>query len=289
MAVESDKLAQELEGLDSLATRQRPGPSLTKRSWAATWPKLGATGLALSLWQLAAVSGWKPNHSLPGPGEVLATLWARIADGTIPQATAITLQRAVYGFALALLIGLSVGALVSRVRVARVAFGSFITGLQTMPSIAWFPLAILWFGLSEQAIFFVVVLGAAPSIANGLIGGVDHIPPLWLRAGRMLGARGVTLFRNIIMPACLPSFVGGLKQGWAFAWRSLMAGELLVVIANRPSLGFQLQFARELNNARMLFATMIAVLLIGILVDTLVFGRIEHGIRSRRGLLDSNT
>lgn len=287
MVAESDKLAQELHGLDTLETPQTPGESFAKRSWAATWPKLGAVGLALGLWQVVALSGWKPDHSLPGPGVVLETLWMQISDGTTPRAIVITVQRAVYGFALALVIGVAVGALVSRVRVVRVAFGSFITGLQTMPSISWFPLAILWFGLSETAIFFVVVLGAAPSIANGLIGGVDHIPPLWLRAGRMLGAHGLTLFRHVIMPACLPSFVGGLKQGWAFAWRSLMAGELLVVIANRPSLGFQLQFARELNNARMLFATMIAILLIGILVDAAVFGQIERRIRARRGLLDS--
>lgn len=286
MVVEPDKLAQELHGLDSLETPQTPPVSFAKRSWAATWPKLAAVGLALGLWQVVALSGWKPDHSLPGPGVVLKTLWMQIADGTTPRAIVITMQRAVYGFALALIIGVAVGALVSRIRVVRVAFGSFITGLQTMPSISWFPLAILWFGLSETAIFFVVVLGAAPSIANGLIGGVDHIPPLWLRAGRMLGAKGLTLFRHVIMPACLPSFVGGLKQGWAFAWRSLMAGELLVVIANRPSLGFQLQFARELNNARMLFATMIAILLIGILVDAAVFGQIERRIRARRGLMD---
>ena len=107
-----------------------------------------------------------------------------------------------------------------------------------MPSIAWFPLAILLFKLSEQAIMFVVVLGAAPSIANGLIAGVDHIPPILLRAGRVLGARGVTAYRHVVLPASLPSFVGGLKQGWAFAWRSLMAGELLVIIAGKPSIGF---------------------------------------------------
>lgn len=196
------------------------------------------------------------------------------------------MNRAIYGFAMALVIGMAIGALVSAVRVARVAFGSLITGLQTMPSIAWFPLAILWFGINEEAIFFVVVLGAAPSIANGLISGVDHIPPLWLRAGRVLGARGLTLFRHVVLPASLPSFVAGLKQGWAFAWRSLMAGELLVVIADRPSLGFQLQFARELNNARLLFATVIAILVIGVVIDSLVFGQLERAIRRRRGLLD---
>lgn len=279
-------LAAAVHGLDVLEAGGGVVESRWARLWAVSWPKLAAIALAVLIWQAVVWSGWKPSYSLPGPVAVFELLWARILDGTIPQAAWITMQRAVLGFALALVIGLVVGALVSQVRALRIAFGSFITGLQTMPSIAWFPLAILWFGLNEQAIFFVVVLGAAPSIANGLIGGVDQIPPLWLRVGRILGARGLTLVRYVILPAALPSFIGGLKQGWAFAWRSLMAGELLVVIVDRPSLGFQLQFARELNNAPLLFANMIAILIIGILVDTLVFGRLERTINARRGLGD---
>lgn len=289
MAVDTDhrdSLDEELHGLDVLETPQAQARPLALRIWAVTWPKVAAGVIAIGIWQLVVWSGWKPEHVLPGPVDVFETLRTRIADGTIPEATWTTMQRALYGFALALLIGVAVGAVVSRVPVARVAFGSFITGLQTMPSIAWFPAAILLFGLNEQAIFFVVVLGAAPSIANGLISGVDHIPPLWLRAGRILGARGLTLFRHVVLPASLPSFVAGLKQGWAFAWRSLMAGELLVVIANRPSLGFQLQFARELNNARVLYATMLVILIIGIVIDGLVFGQLERTIRRRRGLLE---
>lgn len=287
MPADTTRLDQELHGLDALESAQAPRRPLVARGWAASWPKVAAIAIWLLLWQAVVWSGWKPEHVLPGPGAVFGTLWDRTADGTLTEATWITLQRAVAGFALALVIGTVVGALVSRVQVVRTAFGSFITGLQTMPSIAWFPLAILLFGLNEQAIFFVVVLGAAPSIANGLIAGVDHIPPLWLRAGRVLGARGLTLFRHVILPASLPAFVAGLKQGWAFAWRSLMAGELLVVLANRPSLGFQLQFARELNNARVLMATMIMILLVGIVVDALVFGSLERSIRRRRGLLES--
>lgn len=281
-------LAAAVHGLDVLEAGGGVVESWWSRLWAVSWPKLAAIALAVLIWQAVVWSGWKPSYSLPGPVAVFELLWARILDGTIPQAAWITMQRAVLGFALALVIGLVVGALVSQVRALRIAFGSFITGLQTMPSIAWFPLAILWFGLNEQAIFFVVVLGAAPSIANGLIGGVDQIPPLWLRVGRILGARGLTLVRYVILPAALPSFIGGLKQGWAFAWRSLMAGELLVVIVDRPSLGFQLQFARELNNAPLLFANMIAILIIGILVDTLVFGRLERTINARRGLGDQH-
>ena len=131
------------------------------------------------------------------------------------------------------------------------------------------------------------MLGAAPAIGNGIISGSDHIPPLLLRAGRVLDARGVAIYRHVILPAALPGFVAGLKQGWAFAWRSLMAGELLVIIANRPSIGVQLQFAREFSDAEGLLASMIVVLVIGIVVDSRIFGRLERTIREQRGLVDA--
>jgi NitT/TauT family transport system permease protein len=166
------------------------------------------------------------------------------------------MTRATIGYALALLFGAAIGLAVATIPVLRTAVGSLITGVQTMPSIAWFPLAILLFQLSEQAILFVIVLGAAPAIANGLIHGIDHTPPLLDHAGRVPGATGIDRYRFVVLPAALPGFVGGLEQGWAFAWRSLMAGELLVVVAERPSLGVRLQFARELSDAEGLLATM---------------------------------
>ena len=185
---------------------------------------------------------------------------------------------------MALVIGVVVGGLVSSSRIIRSAVGSLITGLQTMPSIAWFPLAILLFGLSERAITFVVVLGAAPSIANGLITGVDHVPPVLLRAGRMMGATGFAKFRHVVLPASMPSFVGGLKQGWAFAWRSLMAGELIVVLG--ASVGFLLQQYRNLADAAGLIAMMIVILVIGIVVDAVLFGSLDRGVRRRHGLIE---
>ena len=153
-----------------------------------------------------------------------------------------------------------------------------------MPSVAWFPLAILLFKLTDAAIMFVIVLGAAPSIANGLIHGIDHVPPIMLRAGRVLGARGIAAYRHVILPAALPSFTAGLKQGWAFSWRSLMAGELLVIIAKSSSLGHQLAVNRELLDAPALMATMIVILVIGIIVDTLFFAQLDKRLRRRWGL-----
>jgi NitT/TauT family transport system permease protein len=173
-----------------------------------------------------------------------------------------------------------------RSRLLRNAVASLITGLQTMPSIAWFPLAILLFGLNETAIMFVIVLGAAPSIANGLIAGVDQIPRLLLRAGRVMGAKGFNWYRHVVLPAALPNFIGGLKQGWAFAWRSLLAGELLVIVAAQPSIGVRLQFARDFSDAKALLATMIVILVIGILVDLVFFGTLDRRIRRRWGLLE---
>ena len=279
-------LDEALAGLDALELAHGNDTHPLQRAWSATWPKLAALALGLALWQAVVESGWKPEYILPGPAAVFADLRAELADGTFTTATAITMRRAAVGFAISLVIGVVLGSIVARVRLARVAFGSLITGIQTMPSIAWFPLAILLFQISEAAILFVVVLGAAPAIANGLISGADHIPPVLLRAGRVLGARGLSAYRHIILPASLPSFVTGLKQGWAFAWRSLMAGELLVVIADQPSIGFLLQTNRNLADAEGLLATMVVILVIGVVVDSVVFGRLDHAVRSRWGLVE---
>ena len=226
-----------------------------------------------------------PDYVLPGPIAVLGRLAEEMQTPEMWAAIATTLRRGAYGFAVAIVIGVTIGALVSRFAVLRAGIGSLITGLQTMPSIAWFPLAILLFKLTEEAITFVVVLGAAPSIANGLIHGIDHIPPVLRRAGRVLGARGIAEYRHVILPAAMPSFVAGLKNGWAFAWRSLMAGELLVVIASTSSLGFLLQINRELVDSEGLLAIMLVILAIGIILDSLVFGTLDRRIREKRGLL----
>ena len=282
-AIDSRLLEEELAGLDALDLDEDKPADRLARVWSALWPKMAAVFLAVAAWQLTVWSHWRPEYVLPSPVRVVGQLGTLLSEGEFYRAIAITLRRALTGYALAVLVGTVVGASVARVRPLRTAVGSLITGLQTMPSIAWFPLAILLFQLSESAILFVVVLGAAPSIANGLIAGVDHVPPLLLRAGRVLGASGLRLYRHVILPASLPSFVAGLKQGWAFAWRSLMAGELLVILANRPSIGARLQFARELSDAPALLALMIVVLMIGIVVDG-VFNQVDGHIRRRRGL-----
>lgn len=259
------------------------GAGVAGRSWAWAWPKLLAVGLVLAVWQLVVWSGWRPEYALPGPATVLATLADMLGTPKFWQAVATTLIRALIGFSIALVVGSLVGILVAGIRPLRLAVGALITGLQTMPSICWFPLAILLFGLNERAIMFVVVLGAAPSIANGLISGIDHVPPAFTRLGRVLGAGPIEQYRFVTLPAALPSYVSGLTQGWAFAWRSLMAGELLVIIAGRPSLGGNLEFARQFSQADRLLATMLVVLVIGMLVDG-IFSSASRRLRRRWGL-----
>lgn len=278
-------LEAELAGLDALELTVPPKRSRASRIWATVWPKLGAIAIALLAWQIVVWSGWKPEYVLPGPVDVFDALFSNLS--VYWDAAVVTLQRAVIGFAIALVIGTILGAVVARSRIARSALGSMVTGLMTMPSIAWFPAAIVLFGLDQSAILFVIVIGAAPSIANGFIAGVDNTPPILLRAARMLGAKGWKSFRYVILPAALPTYVAGLKQGWAFAWRSLLAGELLVPIAGQVSLGRELDTSRQFTDYPSLYATMIVILVIGIIVDSLVFGKLERTIRKRYGLVDA--
>ena len=270
----------------AIASASRRPPRFTARAtFDAIWPKLAAVAIFLFVWQCVVWSGWKPEYALPGPRAVGSSLWDITESGLVRRAVGITLQRAIIGFAASLVIGVAIGLAVSSSKIVRRAIGSMITGIQTMPSIAWFPLAIVLFQLDEGAIRFVVILGAAPAIANGLITGIDHVPPLLLRAGRVIGARGINAYRYVILPATVPSFVGGLKQGWAFAWRSLMAGELLFTISSKPAIGQQMSQARSLSRYSDMIAWMVVVFIIGLFVDAVAFGTLDRAIRRRWGLL----
>ena len=276
---------EKLTYLESLeAPSEQRSRRLATRVWGGLWPIGLAILIVLAVWQLIHLSGWK-KAIFPGPGATLSNLWHQLQTGLLWQAIATTAQRAIIGFALAVLIGAVVGALVSRIKPLRAAVGSLITGLQTLPSIAWFPFAIILFGITTQAILFVIILGAAPSVANGLIAGVDYTPPLLLKAGKMMGLRRLSLYRYLILPASLPAFVAGLKQGWAFAWRSLMAGELLVIILGQPSIGALLSTYQDQSDMAGAIAIMIVILILGLMVDG-IFTRMDTAIRRRRGMLD---
>jgi NitT/TauT family transport system permease protein len=286
-AIDDALLADEVAGLDNLELAADPGSGPLRRLWSGLWPKLAAIGLFLLIWQVAVWAGWRPKSVLPPPAKVGSALRESWSNGDIQTAVGVTMWRAARGYLLAVVLGSLVGVAVASSKVLRSAFGSLITGLQTMPSAAWFPLAILLFKGGENAIFFVVVLGAAPSIANGLIGGIDHVPPLYKRAGRVLGAKGVALYRHIILPAAFPNFIGGLKQGWAFAWRSLMAGELLVLVPGRHSIGELMDNSRVVSDAPGLMASMAVIMVIGVVVDAVLFQGVDRRVRSRWGLTSS--
>jgi NitT/TauT family transport system permease protein len=279
------ELAADLDSRDvgDSAPRRLRLPRL--RLWSGLWPQLIAFAVAVAAWQVVVWSGWRPANVLPGPLPVFRSLFEDFGRGDFYVGVAITLQRAVLGYGIAVVAGSAVGLLVARVSILRRALGSALLGLQSMPSISWFPLAILLFQRSEPAIIFVVLLGAAPAIANGLLSGVDHVQPLLVRVGRVMGARGLGLYRHVILPAALPSFIGGLKQGWAFAWRSLMAGELIIAFSgHQPSLGQQLRLAQNLSDTQQLIALMMVIFTIGVVVD-LGFGVLDREIRRRWGLL----
>lgn len=269
------------EVVETVEVTERPHGA--RRVWSWLWPKLAALALFIAAWQLVVWSGWRPDYVLPGPLPVFQRLSKDLSQADFYAGVAVTLRRALVGYAIAIAIGSVIGVLVARAPIVRKAVGHAILGLQSMPSIAWLPLAILLFQHSEGAVLVVVVLGAAPAVATGLLSGVDQVQPLLVRVGRVMGARGLQLYRYVILPAALPGYVGGLKQGWAFAWRSLMAAEIINIIANQPSIGQQLKFAHDFADAQQLLALMIVIFFIGVTVD-LGFGFADRAIRRRRGL-----
>ena len=283
MAVATD-LDRDYSDPQPAAKVNRAGP-LAWKAWNATWPKLLAIAIVIGGWQLAVYSHHWKEYLVPSPFTVLDQLFHE--PGKMLTATLVTLRRGLQGFLIAMIIGTVVGIAVARVKILRAAIGSMITGLQTMPSVAWVPLAIILFKEGPSTVTFVVVIGAAPSIANGIISGVDHVPPILLRAGRVLGARGMGAMRHVVIPAALPAVFGGLKQGWAFAWRSLMAAELIGGLTGKIGIGQLLNASANLNDYTGVFEAMIVILIIGILIDALVFGTLDRAIRRRYGLIDA--
>ncbi|KAB7760316.1 ABC transporter permease [Mycolicibacterium mucogenicum] len=274
-------------GVADLAPSSRQNTGRLQSVLAPMWTKALALLVVLGAWQLLCLSGWKSSVILPGPVTVGATLWQQLHEPVLWQAVSTTMARALIGFGLSLLIGTVIGSVLSRNKLLRSTFGPLITGLQTMPAIAWFPFAIIFFGLDTSAILFVIVIGAAPSVALGVISGADHIPPLQLRAAKTMGLRRFALYRHVILPASLPTFVSGLRQGWAFAWRSLMAGELVVMVAGTASIGVLLENAQNMSDMPLAIAVMIVVLVIGIIVDS-VFAAADRQIRRYWGLVDGD-
>ncbi len=271
-------------GLDALETTTVSRPSRVRKAVSATWPPAVALVALVGLWQLAYAM--TPSFSLPSPADVGTSLTDQVRSGVLPSAIGTSLRRGGLGFLASLAIGTPLGLLIARVRPVRRAIGPLVSGLQSLPSVAWVPAAVIFFGFTDAAIYAVVLLGAVPSIANGMVSGIDQVPPLYTRVGRVLGARGLTQARFVLLPAALPGYVGGMRQGWAFSWRSLMAAELIAVSPDLGlGLGGLLNQGRELSDMSLVFAGIVAILFVGVAVELCVFGPLERRVLRRRGLL----
>jgi sulfonate transport system permease protein len=235
----------------------------------------------LALWWLLGVLRIWPSYIFPTVGGVCSALAHGFGTSAFPIAIGGSLRRLAWGYGIALAGGTATGFLLARVNWFKDTFGLLVLGLQTLPSICWLPLAILWFGLSEKAIVFVVVMGAFLSIALATEDGIRNTPRVYIEAARNLGAGGLRLYSAVILPSAFPTIVTGMKLGWSFAWRSLMAGELLYAV---PGLGYQLMMGRELNDMPAVVAVILLIVAIGLITDRVLFSLLQRAVRSRWGL-----
>lgn len=274
-------------GLDALESVQQGRKPFRQTFVEKILPPVIAVALILVVWQgLITFKVVDDPTKLPSPSEVWAEVRAAWLQGTLLGYIWTSVSRGLLGFLFALVIGTPLGLLVARVKVLRAAVHPILSGLQSLPSVAWVPPAVIWLGLNNSLMYAVILLGAVPSIANGLVSGVDQVPPLFLRAGRTMGATGLKGTWHIVLPAALPGYVAGLKQGWAFAWRSLMAAE---IIASFPDLGVGLgqllENGRNSSDMAMVFEAILLILFVGIAIDLLIFSPVERWVLRSRGLL----
>lgn len=272
-------------GLDALQASYVPEAGGLRGVVRTSVPPLLAVGLALTVWQGLVWAEVKPVYLLPGPLDVWRAFVDAWSRGDAQKAFSTSLERGVLGFVVAVVVGTPLGVVVARVRPVRTAIGPLVTGLQVLPSVAWVPAGIIWFGLSDATVYFVILMGAVPSIVNGLVAGVDQVPPLYRRVGRVLGAGRLAMVRHVILPAALPGYLAGLKQGWAFSWRSLMAAEIIAVGGQIGfGLGALLQQGRELSDMSVVVLAILLILMVGIAVELLVFAPVERRVLRGRGL-----
>jgi len=234
-------------------------------------------------WEVASRTGLYSPVLLPSPLNVFEYLWQSGMDGTLWTATLVTMKRLLLGYGIGLLFGVPLGLLTARSRIMQDTLGLLALGVQTLPSVCWVPLALLWFGQSEAAMLFVVVMGTLWSVIIATSDGVRAMPPIYLRAARTMGSSGLHTWVKVILPASLPYLVGGMKQGWAFAWRSLMAAEIFVTILTGFGLGQLLQYGRELLAMDQVVAVMAIIIVIGLLADRILFSPWERFFHRRWG------
>jgi NitT/TauT family transport system permease protein len=272
-------------GLDNLETGGRHRPS-AKGYFARLLSPLIAIAVIIVIWQIVVWLQLQPDYVLPGPAAVWDALQQQAAQDLLWQSALNSIRRAGQGFIISILVATPIGLALGFYPKLRAVFGPILTGLQQLPSVAWVPAAIIWFGLSNTTIFAVVLLGAVPSITNGLLSGMDQIPPIYLRVGTVLGVRGLGRTWRIVLPAAWPGYLAGLEQGWAFAWRSLMAAELIAVSpALGPGLGQMLDTGRSLGDMALILGAIAMIMAVGILIERLVFSPLRTRTLRNRGLI----
>ncbi|MEV6182557.1 ABC transporter permease [Streptomyces sp. NPDC052016] len=281
------KVASVEAGLDALETGVVTRTPFRQTFTNKILPPIIAIAVVLVVWQSLITFGVVDDPTkLPSPADVGGEFREAWLEGRLLDYIWTSVSRGLLGFLLALAIGTPLGLLVARVKFVRAAIGPILSGLQSLPSVAWVPPAVIWLGLNNSMMYAVILLGAVPSIANGLVSGIDQVPPLFLRAGRTMGATGLKGAWHIVLPAALPGYLGGLKQGWAFSWRSLMAAE---IIASSPDLGIGLgallENGRNASSMAMVFEAIILILFVGIAIDLLIFSPLERRVLRGRGLL----
>jgi NitT/TauT family transport system permease protein len=235
------------------------------------------------LWEvLVRREVWSP-YVVPSPLEVARYLWEAVLDRTLLEGSVVTMKRLLLGYFFSLLVGVPLGLLNARFQAVRDTLGLLGLGLQTLPSVCWAPLALLWFGQTEAAMFFIVIMGSLWSIMLATNEGVRNVPPIYARAARTMGSGGLHTWITVIMPASLPFIVSGMKQGWAFAWRSLMAAEIYITILTGFGLGHLLHFGRELHAMDTVIGIMLVIVGIGLLADKIMFSPFERFLHRRWG------
>ena len=241
-------------------------------------------GALLGLWSLICKLHVWPPYVLPAPWAIAEALWAGFQDHSFPIAILASMRRMLIGYCISVVLGTFLGIVLASNRFFEQTVSGLLVSLQSLPSICWLPLAVLWFGLSENAILFVIVMGSLLSVTISMETGRKQMPKIYSMAGRNLGARRWNLFYHVLLPASMPYIVTGLKQGWAFAWRSLFAGEMIYVTLG---LGQQLNAGRDLNDMNLVIAVMVLIVAIGTTVDRLLFRTIERRLQMKWGLLSA--
>ena len=235
----------------------------------------------IAVWQIIAMSGIWPDNIFPSPVEVGEDLAYGAADGTLFYGIATSMWRLAIGLAIAIVGGIILGIFMARVEAVNQTVGSLVLGLQSIPSIAWVPLAILWYGFNDAGIIFVTAIGAIFAVTINTYTGVKNIDPHYIEAARNMGAKGSQLITAVLIPAAFPYMISGFKQGWAFAWRGVIGAELLF---SYLGLGFLLYAGRSLNDVSQVIAVMLVIMGIGLAVDGIVFKKLEFKVMSRWGL-----